>query len=128
MRNNNPVNRMKNILKAEYLFLLFLGVYAFHETEQKWWIFAVCFFAPDISMLGYAVNSKIGAWVYNFFHHFALAIVVYIVGKIWETEWIEITGIILFSHISFDRVLGYGLKYPDSFHNTHLGFIGKQKN
>ncbi|MFN0216732.1 MAG: DUF4260 family protein [Saprospiraceae bacterium] len=24
-----------------------------------------------------------------------------------------------------DRALGYGLKYTDSFSNTHLGIIGK---
>jgi hypothetical protein len=39
----------------------------------------------------------------------------------------EIAGIILFTHISFDRVLGYGLKYSDSFHNTHMGIIGKKQ-
>jgi hypothetical protein len=31
----------------------------------------------------------------------------------------------LFCHSSLDRVLGYGLKYPDAFQNTHLGRIGK---
>lgn len=34
-------------------------------------------------------------------------------------------GIVMFAHSSFDRVLGYGLKYCDNFKNTHLGAIGK---
>ena len=34
-------------------------------------------------------------------------------------------GLILFGHSSMDRILGYGLKYPDSFEHTHLGMIGK---
>jgi hypothetical protein len=37
-----------------------------------------------------------------------------------------IAGIVLFGHSAFDRILGYGLKYPDSFNNTHLGRIGKE--
>jgi hypothetical protein len=24
-----------------------------------------------------------------------------------------------------DRILGYGLKYPDAFQHTHLGIIGQ---
>jgi Domain of unknown function (DUF4260) len=29
------------------------------------------------------------------------------------------------AHIGFDRALGYGLKYPSAFGDTHLGQIGK---
>jgi hypothetical protein len=29
------------------------------------------------------------------------------------------------AHIGFDRGLGYGLKYPSAFGDTHLGRIGK---
>ena len=36
-------------------------------------------------------------------------------------------GIILFGHASMDRVFGYGLKFGDNFHHTHLGWIGKLK-
>ena len=38
---------------------------------------------------------------------------------------LEIAGIILLAHSAFDRMLGYGLKYSDSFKNSHLGKIGK---
>lgn len=31
----------------------------------------------------------------------------------------------MLAHSSLDRVLGYGLKYPDSFSHTHLGRIGR---
>ena len=30
------------------------------------------------------------------------------------------------AHIGFDRALGYGLKYPTSFGETHLGRIGRR--
>ena len=36
---------------------------------------------------------------------------------------ILLAGVLLFSHINLDRMLGYGLKYPDNFKNTHLNNI-----
>lgn len=119
---------MKIQLKLEYFAFLLLGVFAFDRTELSWWWFAALFFAPDISMLGYAVNSKTGAFFYNLFHHLGLAILIYITGIALHLPYVQMIGAILFSHSSFDRILGYGLKYPDSFQNTHLGKIGKDKN
>ena len=119
---------MKLLLKIEFAFLLSIGVYAYHETGQSWWLFAALFFTPDISMLGYLINNKVGAWIYNFFHHFGLAVTIYFIGKAIDMEWLETTGIILFSHASFDRIFGYGLKHSDGFHHTHLGTIGKKQN
>jgi hypothetical protein len=39
---------------------------------------------------------------------------------------LQLIGVILLGHSSLDRALGYGLKYEDSFQNTHLGRIGKE--
>lgn len=117
---------MKLQLKFEYAAFLLLGIYAFAQTGYSWWWFAGLFFAPDISMLGYTVNSKVGAFFYNLFHHLGLAIVVYLAGTFLSLPYMQVAGAILFSHSSFDRILGYGLKYPDSFQNTHLGKIGKK--
>ncbi|MEF9606012.1 DUF4260 family protein, partial [Paracoccus sp. PXZ] len=30
------------------------------------------------------------------------------------------------AHVGFDRVLGYGLKLPSGFRDTHLGRIGRE--
>jgi hypothetical protein len=32
-------------------------------------------------------------------------------------------GLIWLLHIGFDRAIGYGLKYPSSFKETHLGRV-----
>jgi hypothetical protein len=37
-----------------------------------------------------------------------------------------VIAIIWAAHIGFDRALGYGLKYPTAFSDTHLGRIGKR--
>jgi hypothetical protein len=35
---------------------------------------------------------------------------------------------ILAAHVGFDRALGYGLKLPTSFRDTHLGRIGRDRS
>lgn len=37
----------------------------------------------------------------------------------------RIVGLAWLAHIAADRALGYGLKRPTSFHDTHLGRIGR---
>ena len=116
---------MKLLLTLESAAFLMIGIFAFAQTGLSWWWFAGLFFAPDLSMLGYLVNNKAGAFAYNLFHHLGVAILVFIAGKYFSVIELELAGIILFSHSAFDRILGYGLKYEDSFHHTHLGRIGK---
>ncbi len=118
---------MKNLLKIEFLFLFLLGVLAYSQTGFSWWIFAALFFLPDLSMIGYIHNPKTGACLYNIAHHFGTAVICYLAGNYFEIEYLTIAGIILFSHIAFDRIFGYGLKYTDNFQHTHLGMIGKHR-
>ena len=114
---------MKMTLKLEELGMFLLSIFFFAQLHFTWWVYPVWFLAPDISMLGYLINTKSGAYCYNLFHHKLLAIVVGCTGFYLQNEWWIFAGIILFGHSSFDRILGYGLKYPDSFKNTHLGKI-----
>jgi hypothetical protein len=67
----------------------------------------------------------VGAWVYNFIHHRALALIYYAAGTLLGIPLLALAGVIIFAHSSLDRVLGYGLKFTDSFGHTHLGLIGK---
>ena len=92
--------------------------------EVAWWWFPVLFFAPDLSMIGYALSPQTGAFTYNLVHHKAVALMVYVLGFWLGVTWVQLAGVILFAHSSLDRVLDYGLKYPDSFQHTHLGMIG----
>jgi len=85
------------------------------------------FFVPDFGMVGYMFGNKTGALIYNLCHHKGLAIAIGISGILMADEILQLTGIILFSHASFDRLLGYGLKYNKGFKFTHLGEIGNGK-
>lgn len=117
---------MGKILKLEEFLMFGLGIYLFSLLDFKWWWFLVLILTPDIGMVGYLINTKIGAILYNIFHHKGIAILLYLIGVYFENEVVKLIGVILFSHASFDRVFGYGLKYFDTFKHTHLGTIGKQ--
>ena len=74
-------------------------------------------------MIGYLFRNKVGAILYNIFHHKGIAIAVYILGIYLSMPVCQLAGIILFSHSAMDRVFGYGLKYENGFKFTHLGEI-----
>ncbi len=114
---------MKNIIKLEEAAMFALSIYLFSLTDFAWWWFLVLILAPDIGMLGYLAGNRVGATTYNLFHHKAIALVVLVAGWYLSAPWVLLAGIILFGHSSMDRIFGYGLKYPDSFHHTHLGWL-----
>ncbi|WP_072995386.1 DUF4260 domain-containing protein [Pseudozobellia thermophila] len=116
---------MKNSLKLEELAMFGLGIYLFAMLPYAWWWFLALLLAPDIGMVGYLFGNRIGALVYNLFHHKAIAIAIYVLASYFSRpEW-QLVGIILFSHSAMDRMFGYGLKYDKGFKFTHLGEIGK---
>ncbi len=117
---------MKGILKLEEAAIFLICIFLFSKLDFAWWWFPALLFLPDIGMIGYIINPKIGAFTYNLLHHRLLASLVAVYSLTYGNEYWQIAAIILFAHISLDRVLGYGLKYNDSFNNTHLGVIGKQ--
>jgi hypothetical protein len=119
---------MKKIIALEELAMFVLSIVLFNQLSFAWWWYLALILAPDSSALGYLVNTRAGAITYNFFHHKAVAIAVYLAGLYLQNEVVLLMGVILFGHSSMDRMLGYGLKYPDSFQNTHLGPIGKKAN
>ena len=120
---------MKNLLKAEELMMTIAAIGFIHLHDRGWsfltWF--LLFFLPDIGMLGYLINNKIGAYTYNLFHHKGLAIGLGIAGFCWQNEAFMLTGALLFAHASFDRIMGYGLKYNRGFHFTHLGNLKNKK-
>ena len=76
-------------------------------------------------MVGYLFGPKAGALTYNVFHHKGIAAGLYVAGMLFNNFELQFAGLLLFGHSSFDRILGYGLKHDDNFHNTHLGWIGQ---
>jgi hypothetical protein len=115
---------VKNILKLEELAMFGLSVWALYFFNAEWWYYLLLLLGPDISMIGYAGGNKMGAFMYNLFHHKGVAIVLFVLGLL--LPGLQIAGIILFGHSSMDRMFGYGLKLKEGFKFTHLGLIGKK--
>ena len=116
---------MKNLIRFEEFLMLAFALLLFSGLDYSWWLFALLFFAPDLSMLGYLINPRLGAWTYNLIHHKGLAVTLYALGYLLTVPWLMFAGTLLFAHSSFDRIFGYGLKHEDSFQHTHLGMIGR---
>lgn len=116
---------MKNLLRLEEACMFGLALYLNSLLPFAGWVFWALLLAPDLSMLGYLINTRIGAWMYNLIHHKGLAIALYLAGYFLQTHELMLAGVVLFAHSSMDRVFGYGLKYTDDFKHTHLGWIGK---
>ncbi|MCL4268042.1 MAG: DUF4260 family protein [Anaerolineales bacterium] len=116
---------MKNLLKLEEFLLFCLSLFLFSQLDYSWGWYALLFFTPDLSMIGYLANPRFGAWTYNLIHHKGVGITLYVLGALLTIPWLMFAGTILLGHSSFDRVFGYGLKHEDAFQNTHLGKIGR---
>ena len=111
---------MKTMIKLEEAAIFLLATYLFSQLNLTWWIFPALLFLPDLSMLGYLLDNKIGAVIYNVVHHRGISVVIYIVGLLLNINVIALIGVILLAHSSLDRVFDYGLKYFKGFKYTNL--------
>jgi hypothetical protein len=116
---------MKTLLALEALALFVLSIYLFSRLEYAWWWYPLLFFVPDLGMAGYLAGPRVGAVVYNFVHHHALSVGLYVLGSLMGLAPLQLAGLVLFGHSNLDRLLGYGLKHTDAFQHTHLGTIGQ---
>ena len=113
--------------KLEALVLFAGSLVAYNMNGQAWWMYIALLLVPDVFMLGYAIDRRVGAFSYNFGHSLIGPVVLTLLGIREQNSTVTSLGIIWFGHVGFDRMQGYGLKEETSFKNTHLGRIGKEK-
>jgi Domain of unknown function (DUF4260) len=113
--------RPRLLVRLEGLTALALAVWWYAAAGGGHWVlFAVLFFVPDLSMLGYRWGPRVGAATYNLVHTYAIAGILAAVGVASGYRLFVELALILTAHIGMDRLLGYGLKYPRGFNDTHL--------
>ena len=96
-------------------------------NSGSWWLYLIIFFAPDIGFIGYIAGPKAGATVYNLLHLYGAGLAVAVAGlMIFGSPLYTAVGLLWMAHVGFDRMLGYGLKEPTAFADTHLGRIGRR--
>ena len=112
------------LLRMEGGVLLAAAVLLYAGLGVSWTVFVVLLLVPDVAMLGYLGNTRLGAVTYNLAHTYALPALLALVATATGNRAAYAGALIWLAHIGMDRLLGYGLKYPTSFHHTHLGSIG----
>jgi hypothetical protein len=123
---------MKNLLRLEELAQLAIaiaGLY-YQSIHLPGWLWPILFLAPDLGMCGYLINPQAGSITYNLAHHKGIALALAAAGWRLNVPVLLLAGLLLYAHSSFDRILGYGLKYADAFRHTHLGWLpeGRKQN
>jgi hypothetical protein len=116
---------LRIMLRLEGLTLFAAMVLLYAVWGGSWWIFAVLFFAPDLSFIAYLSDPRSGAIVYNAAHSYMAPVALLTVGLAIAEPLTLSIAMIWLAHIGFDRALGYGLKYSAGFGFTHLGRIGR---
>jgi len=116
-----------SLLRLEGVAAFGAGVALYLANGGLWLALIPLLLVPDVSMVGYLRDPKLGALLYNVAHNWALGLAVLGLGFVSGQTWLVIAGAVLVAHVGMDRVFGYGLKLPTSFQETHLGRIGKAR-
>lgn len=90
------------------------------DGGYSWLLFALLGLAPDLAAVGYAAGPRIGAVAYDLAHVEAWPVALGVVGALAASDGAIAVALVWLLHIGFDRALGYGLKYPTAFKETHL--------
>jgi hypothetical protein len=113
-------------LRAEGIAALVLGWVVWRSLGGELLWFVPALLLPDLSMLGYLGGTHTGAIAYNIAHNWFVGGLVLGAGMLLSVPALGLAGAVLIAHTGGDRILGYGLKYPTSFQDTHLGRIGRR--
>jgi len=107
-------------LRLEGLAVAALATIFYAQSGASWWLFAALWLVPDLSMLGYLSGPRMGSYCYNAVHTYTAPIALAGTGLLLHRPVLLPYAYIWFHHIGLDRLLGYGLKYPSGFAQTHL--------
>jgi len=109
------------MLRLEGFAALAAACVTYAKLGGSWGWFAALFLVPDLSMLGYLINAKVGATSYNAVHSTLGGLGLAAIGFALGSHAMLLGASIWIAHVGFDRMLGYGLKYASAFGDTHLG-------
>lgn len=114
------------LLRLEGAIVLTVAVLAYRGLNVSFWWFAGLFLLPDLGLVGYLANPRLGAGLYNAAHTYLAPATLALIG--WSLGFpVLALALIWTAHIGFDRLMGYGLKYRTAFGATHLGWRGKRE-
>ena len=110
----------KVLLHLEGLAVLISSVCLYASNGFSWLLFILLLFVPDLGMVGYMIDKRIGAVIYNIVHTYIFSILLILIGFLLSSDIFLDIGLISAAHIGMDRTCGFGLKYPSDFKDTHM--------
>jgi hypothetical protein len=108
------------LLRLEGLTAFLAAVILYAHLGFSGLAFVLLLLTPDLAMIGYKVNPRIGAMLYNLAHLYTLPALLLAAGLALNTPILLQAGLIWMAHIGMDRGVGYGFKYATAFKDTHL--------
>jgi hypothetical protein len=111
-------------LRAEGIAVFAVATAAYFTLDGPLWLFLALALAPDLAMLGYLAGPRVGSTVYNLAHTYVGPLALLGVGLWLAVPLVVSVALVWGAHIGADRAVGYGLKYPTAFKDTHLGRLG----
>jgi len=114
------LTRPRLLLHLEGAVVFVLALVAYWRIDGNWLLFVVLVLVPDIGMLGYVRDTRLGAATYNLFHTYAIPLLVAAAAVLTGAVLVQWLAVIWLAHIGIDRAMGFGLKYPTEFKDTHL--------
>ena len=121
-----PGGAVRTWLRLEGAAAFVAGLAVYGAAGGEWLFVLPLLLLPDVSMAGYLGGPGLGSQLYNLAHNWATALAVLGAGVVADIDALRLGGAILVAHVGIDRLLGYGLKFPTSFQDTHLGRIGRR--
>jgi hypothetical protein len=108
------------LLRLEGLAVLAGALALYFHAGYGWVLLVVLALAPDLAAVGYLAGNRVGAAAYNVAHTYVGPVVLATIGVLGDIDTATQLSLIWLVHIGADRLLGYGLKYPSAFRDTHL--------
>ncbi len=118
--SRKPVSMPRLLLHLEGAVVFAVASFVYFRLGLPLWAFLVFLLAPDLSAVGYLFGTRTGSIAYNLAHTYAWPVLLGAAGWWLGWSWASPVALIWLAHIGGDRMIGYGLKYPDAFKHTHL--------
>jgi uncharacterized protein DUF4260 len=112
------------VLRLENLAVALAAAALYIDGDYALWPLLAFLVTPDLSFAAYLAGPRVGAVGYNVAHSYVLPIALAAGCLLSGEAGLPVQIALIWSaHIGIDRVLGYGLKYPTGFKDTHLGRV-----
>ena len=110
----------RTLLRIEGLALAGAAIAVYVHKDYSWVLLAALALAPDLAFAAYALGPRFGALAYDLTHTEFFPLALAASCAVSDAEHGIAIALVWLAHIGVDRMLGYGLKYPTAFDDTHL--------